>query len=65
MSTKFKIKERHMIQHHRNPKIKELIDSFEAQRDKDVVAMTIDYLKDEFPEVRDVLNGELIYTGEF
>jgi len=27
--------------------------------------MTIDYLKREFPEVKDVLNGELIYEGEF
>lgn len=59
MSIKFK--EQHIIQVHHNPKVKDLIDQFAAQRDKDVAAMTIDYLKREFPEVKDVLNGELIY----
>lgn len=62
---KFKIKERHTIQVHYNPKIKELIDQFAAQRDRDVVAMTIDYLKKEFPEMRDTLNGELVFEESF
>lgn len=57
--------EKHIEQVHHNPKVKDWIDQFAAQRDKDVAAMTIDYLKIEFPEVRDVLNGELIYEGEF
>lgn len=58
-------RERHVIQVHHNPKTKDWIDQFAAQRDRDVAAMTIDYLKKEFPEVRDVLNGELIYEGVF
>jgi hypothetical protein len=57
-----KINERHSIHH--NAKVKIWLDQLVAQRDKDVAAMTIDYLKDEFPEVRDVLNGELIYEEE-
>jgi len=56
-----KFKEKHTFQVHRNPKIGVLIDSFAAQRDRDVVAMTIDFLKEEFPELREVLNGELVY----
>ena len=60
-----KFKEKHIEQVHHNPKVKDWIDQFAAQRDKDVAAMTIDYLKIEFPEVRDILNGELIYEGEF
>ena len=59
MSINFK--EKHIEQVHHNPKVKDWIDQFAAQRDKDVAAMTIDYLKIEFPEVKDVLNGELIY----
>jgi hypothetical protein len=59
---RIKIKERHMIHH--NAKIKIWLDKLAAQRDKDVAAMTIDYIKDEFPEVRDVLNGELIFEEE-
>ena len=58
-------KERHTIRVHHNPKIKDWIDQFAAQRDKDVAAMTIDYLKRTFPEIMDVLNGELIYEGVF
>jgi len=60
-----KFREEHIIRVHHNSKVKDWIDQFAAQRDKDVAAMTIDYLKIEFPEVRDVLNGKLIYTGEF
>jgi len=44
-----------------NAKIKTWLDQLSDQRDKDVAGMTIDYLKKEFPEVRDVLNGELVY----
>lgn len=60
-----RFKERHIVQIHRNEKVKAWLDQLAAQRDKDVAAMTIDYLKQEFPEIRDVLNGELIYEGEF
>ena len=60
-----KFKEKRIEQVHHNPIVKDWIDQFAAQRDKDVAAMTIDYLKIEFPEVGDVLNGELIYEGEF
>lgn len=60
-----KKKERHKIQVHHNPKVKVWIDQFAAQRDRDVAAMTIDYLKNTFPEVKDVLNGELTYEGVF
>ena len=56
-----KFREEHIIQVHHNPKVKDWIDQLAAQRDKDVAAMTIDYLKIEFPELRDILNGELIY----
>jgi len=56
-----KFQERCLIQIYHNPKIKHWLDQFAAQRDKDVAAMTIDYLKTEFPEVKDVLNGELVY----
>ena len=60
-----RVKEKHIIRVHHNPIVKDWIDQFAVQRDKDVAAMTIDYLKIEFPEVRDLLNGELIYEGEF
>lgn len=56
-----KYRERHIVRIYRNPIIGRWLDSLNDQRDKDIAGKTIDFLKNEFPEIRDLLNGELIH----
>ena len=61
------IKERH---HHRfqksHPAIVEYLDNIGEDEKRNVAAQTIQFIKDAFPEVADVMRGEIIleYTEE-
>ena len=56
-----KLKGIHTFQVHRNEKIKKYLDSIQSPYAREVAVRTIDWIKDNFPECKEILQGELIY----
>lgn len=52
---------RHIFQVHRNEKIKKYLDSIQSPYAEEVARRTIDWIKDTFPECKEILKGKLIY----
>ena len=65
MSNTLRITERFILEEYENPKIKDFINSFEDQHDKDVVAETVTYLMNQFPEIAPTLKGNLVKREVF
>lgn len=61
MSDGMKLRERHIHQVHRNKKLKEWYDGLPTQHDVSVAVETVDFIKRVYPDLRDVLLGELIW----
>ena len=55
-----KLKGTHIFRVYRNDKIKQYLDSLQPE-EREVAHKTIEWIKDTFPECRDVLRGKLIY----
>lgn len=53
-----------LYQFHYNAKWKEFLDSLPSQKERDVAGLVMDWIKTEYPELREVLNGELIHEEE-
>lgn len=61
MEGKAKLQESLTFEEWRNPKIEQLMETLPTQRDKDVAALVLTFIKEQFPETEDVLNGALAY----
>ena len=58
---KIRFEESLQIEEWRNPKIEAFMNALPTQRDKDVMAEVLGFIKREFPETEDILNGNLAY----
>ena len=50
-----------LLQHFRNKQFGEFLDNLPDQHDRDVAGMTMAWIKETYPEVAKVLNGELVW----
>lgn len=60
MGINLKIKQFWVEKVYHNPEIKEFLGQLETQRDKDIAGLTINFIKKTWPEIAEVLNGELV-----
>ena len=60
MSEKFTIKQVILEQIYFNSEVARFLGSFDSQHDKDVVGVTLDFIKTTYPEFAQTLNGKLI-----
>ena len=64
MSDSFRVREFFVLEEYENPKIKDFIAKHETQFERDLVAETVTFLINEFPEIADTLKGKLINVYE-